>query len=124
MSGSIPLLSNYQVYEHAYCVFLFLLLTITSAAVEIWVIYKIIETGDISFSRGAVSIINAGALAYFIRAFGKLVNRTFIDKDLINEDDLKKLEEIIYYKLNLPAEENPFYVTLFLTAVSYQIQYL
>lgn len=29
-------------------------------------------------------------LACFIRAFRKLVNRTFIDKDLINEDDLKK----------------------------------
>ncbi|OQY42354.1 MAG: hypothetical protein B6227_02425 [Fusobacteriia bacterium 4572_74] len=41
-----------------------------------------------------------------------------------DEDDLKKLEEIIYYKLNLPIEENPFYVTLFLTAISYKIQYL
>jgi antitoxin component YwqK of YwqJK toxin-antitoxin module len=41
-----------------------------------------------------------------------------------DSDDLKNLEEIIYYKLNLPVEENPFYVTLFLTAISYKIQYL
>jgi len=57
-------------------------------------------------------------------------NRTLLNKIIFeiakeaDEDDLKRLEEIIYYKLNLPAEENPFYVTLFLTAVSYQIQYL
>lgn len=57
-------------------------------------------------------------------------NRTLLNKTIFeiakeaDEDDLKKLEEIIYYKLNLPMEENPFYVTLFLTAVSYKIQYL
>lgn len=57
-------------------------------------------------------------------------NRTLLNKIIFeiakeaDEDDLKRLEEIIYYKLNLPVEENPFYVTLFLTAVSYQIQYL
>lgn len=56
--------------------------------------------------------------------------RTLLNKTIFqiakeaDEDDLKKLEEIIYYKLNLPIEENPFYVTLFLTAVSYKIQYL
>ncbi|MCS5421564.1 MULTISPECIES: Rrf2 family transcriptional regulator [Psychrilyobacter] len=57
-------------------------------------------------------------------------NRTLLNKTIFeiakeaDEDDLKKLEEIIYFKLNLPVEENPFYVTLFLTAISYQIQYL
>lgn len=57
-------------------------------------------------------------------------NRTLLNKTIFeiakeaDEDDLKSLEEIIYYKLNLPVEENPFYVTLFLTAISYKIQYL
>lgn len=57
-------------------------------------------------------------------------NRTLLNKTIFeiakeaDEDDLKELEEIIYFKLNLPVEENPFYVTLFLTAISYQIQYL
>lgn len=57
-------------------------------------------------------------------------NRTLLNKTIFeiakeaDEEDLKSLEEIIYYKLNLPVEENPFYVTLFLTAISYKIQYL
>ena len=57
-------------------------------------------------------------------------NRTTLNKTIFeiakeaDKDDLKTLEEIVYYKLNLPIEENPFYVTLFLTAVSYKIQYL
>jgi DNA-binding IscR family transcriptional regulator len=61
---------------------------------------------------------------------GEVKNITLLNKTIFeiakeaDEDDLKRLEEIIYYKLNLPVEENPFYVTLFLTAVSYQIQYL
>lgn len=57
-------------------------------------------------------------------------NRTLLNKIVFeiakdaDEEDLKRLEEIIYYKLNLPVEENPFHVTLFLTAISYEIQYL
>lgn len=57
-------------------------------------------------------------------------NRTLLDKTIFeiakeaDEEDLKSLEEIIYYKLNLPVEENPFHVTLFLTAISYKIQCL
>ncbi|MGB6127840.1 MAG: hypothetical protein WBG30_03735 [Psychrilyobacter sp.] len=57
-------------------------------------------------------------------------NRTLLNKTIFeiakkaDDDDLKILEEIIYYKLNLPVEENPFLVTLFLTAISYKIQYL
>ena len=55
-------------------------------------------------------------------------NITRINKIIFNiakdadEDDLKRLEEIIYYNLNLPNTENPFYVTLFLTALSYHLQ--
>lgn len=54
-----------------------------------------------------------------------LINRIIfnIAKDA-DEDDLVYLEEIIYYILNLPIEENPFYVTLFLTGVSFQIEHL
>jgi len=61
---------------------------------------------------------------------GEDKNRTLLNKIVFeiakeaDEDDLKRLEEIIYYKLNLPIEENPFHVTLFLTAISYKIQYL
>jgi len=57
-------------------------------------------------------------------------NRTLLNKTIFeiakkaDDEDLKRLEEIIYYKLNLPVEENPFLVTLFLTAISYKIQYL
>ena len=61
-----------------------------SAALEVWVIYKVIQTSEVSLLKGTLSIINAGALVYFIRIFAKLVNRTFIDKDLITEEDLKK----------------------------------
>ena len=61
---------------------------------------------------------------------GEDKNRTLLNKTIFeiakeaDEEDLKRLEEIIYYKLNLPIEENPFYVTLFLIAVSYQIKIL
>ncbi|MCK5780842.1 MAG: hypothetical protein KAH04_07460 [Psychrilyobacter sp.] len=41
-----------------------------------------------------------------------------------DEADLKELEEILYYEFNLPEVENPFYVTLFLTGVSYKLQQL
>jgi len=41
-----------------------------------------------------------------------------------DEDDSKILEEIIYYRLNLPVEEDPFHVTLFLTVLSLELQYL
>jgi len=53
------------------------------------------------------------------------LNRILFDiaKDA-NKEDLKNLEEILYYEFNLPIEENPFYVTLFLTGVSYKIQQL
>ena len=62
--------------------------------------------------------------------FSHEANRNALNKVIfeISEDaddkDLKTLEEIIYFRLNLPIEEDPFHVTLFLFAISFQIQYL
>jgi len=41
-----------------------------------------------------------------------------------NEDDIKFIEGVLYCQLNLPASENPFYVTLFLTILVFQIEHL
>lgn len=86
---------------------LFLSLTTASAAIEIWVILKAVETGNISFFKGAVSIINAGALIYFIRLFAKLVKRTFIDKDLITEEDLKRYFRNRLDRINMHSNLDP-----------------
>ena len=40
------------------------------------------------------------------------------------EKDLNTLESIIYCSLNLPAVENPFYITLFLTKLCFEIEFL
>ncbi|WP_319370567.1 hypothetical protein [uncultured Ilyobacter sp.] len=40
------------------------------------------------------------------------------------EKDLNVLESIIYCSLNLPAVENPFYITLFLTKLCFEIEFL
>lgn len=40
------------------------------------------------------------------------------------EKDLNTLESIIYCCLNLPAVENPFYITLFLTKLCFEIEFL
>jgi len=69
---------------------LFLILTFASAFLEFFLIYKIIDSGDISTFKAITSIVNLGALIFFIRAFAKLVNKTFIEKDFICEEDLKK----------------------------------
>ncbi|WP_320046578.1 hypothetical protein [uncultured Ilyobacter sp.] len=41
-----------------------------------------------------------------------------------DEKDLNILESIIYCSLNLPAVENPFYITLFLTKLCFEIEFL
>ncbi len=53
-------------------------------------------------------------------ALNKIIFEIAKDGD---EEDLRCLEEIIYYRLNLPIEEDPFHITLFLTAISYKIQH-
>ncbi|ADO82855.1 hypothetical protein [Ilyobacter polytropus] len=40
------------------------------------------------------------------------------------EKDLNILESIIYCSLNLPVVENPFYITLFLTKLCFEIEFL
>ncbi len=80
------------------------MLTVASAALEVWVIYRTVETGDISFFKAIVTLVNAGALAYIFRIFAKLVNRTFIDKDLVTEEDLKRYFRNRLNRINTHAE--------------------
>ena len=96
---------------------LFLVLTVVSAAIEAWTIYRIVEAGDFEVLKVTVSVINGGALAYLLRAFGRLVNKTFISKDLVDEEDLKgffqnRLNRINGYSNITPDNKHEVFQTL------------
>ncbi|MDN5304314.1 MAG: hypothetical protein PWP46_1198 [Fusobacteriaceae bacterium] len=69
-------------------------------------------------------IIENGVKYYF----SKKENLIAIKKSIFNicekaetEDDLEALEAILFYQLNFPIEQNPFYVTLFLSKIYIQM---
>jgi hypothetical protein len=76
-----------------------------------------VDLSDI-ISRGVKDVFSYEANR---NALNKVIFEISKDAD---DEDLKTLEEIIYFRLNLPIEEDPFHVTLFLFAISFQIQYL
>ncbi len=66
----------------------FLALVLLSAALEVFVVVKIISAGEVDALKGAVVAINGTGLAALLAAFIKLVRRQFVAGDMVSEDHL------------------------------------
>jgi hypothetical protein len=86
---------------------LWIVLICLAAALEAWTIYTIVQTGKISQLNGALGAISGGALAALMWKFVKLVNKMFIEKDLVSEEDLKRYFRRRLDRIDFPGRLDP-----------------
>lgn len=65
------------------------MLTLAAAGLEVWLIVRIVELGQVSILSGVLAALDGAALLYFLRLFAKITEQTFAKKDLVPEENLR-----------------------------------